>query len=101
MKPQSKGWKDIPIAGVCWASSKEYLTGDWRTFKPVRDLEKCTRCLLCYIYCPDSAISWNSGKGDIEFDYNFCKGCGICANECPVDAITMVFEQENGKNDSG
>jgi pyruvate ferredoxin oxidoreductase delta subunit len=94
MKPQPKGWKEIPIAGVCWVPSEEYQTGDWRTFKPVRDLEKCTRCLLCYIYCPDSAISWSPDKGDIEFDYNFCKGCGICANECPVDAITLVFEQE-------
>jgi len=96
MSPQYKGWKEIPIAGVCWVSSEQYLTGDWRTFKPVRDLEKCTRCLLCHVFCPEGAIKWNPEKEDIEFDYNFCKGCGICANECPVNAITMVFEQEEG-----
>jgi pyruvate ferredoxin oxidoreductase delta subunit len=31
---------------------------------------------------------------DIDIDYDYCKGCGICANECPVDAIKMVEEVE-------
>lgn len=92
MTAQEKGWKEIPPAGVCWKPSTEYLTGDWKTHQPVRDLEKCTRCLFCLIFCPDAAIHWNSDEEDIEFDYNFCKGCGICANECPVDAIEMKLE---------
>lgn len=28
----------------------------------------------------------------VVFDYRYCKGCGVCANECPVDAIKMVRE---------
>lgn len=92
MKSQEKGWKEISIAGVCSKSSIQFLTGDWRTYKPERDLEKCTRCLLCALFCPDGAIYWKPGKGDIEFDYNFCKGCGICANECPTKAIEMKLE---------
>jgi pyruvate ferredoxin oxidoreductase delta subunit len=32
--------------------------------------------------------------GKIEFELNFCKGCGICANECPTKAITMVLDKE-------
>jgi 2-oxoacid:acceptor oxidoreductase delta subunit (pyruvate/2-ketoisovalerate family) len=40
------------------------------------------------LFCPDGAIHWKPEK-DIEFDYNFCKGCGICANECPTKAIEM------------
>jgi pyruvate ferredoxin oxidoreductase delta subunit len=55
-------------------------------------VKKCTKCLLCTIYCPDGAIRWNQKTGDIEFDLNFCKGCGICANECPTKAITMKVE---------
>jgi pyruvate ferredoxin oxidoreductase delta subunit len=89
-----KGWKEVPMAGVCWKSGAQYLTGDWKTYKPIRDLEKCTSCLLCVLFCPDGAIHWKPKKGDIEFDYDFCKGCGICANECPVDAIEMTLEEE-------
>jgi pyruvate ferredoxin oxidoreductase delta subunit len=29
---------------------------------------------------------------EVVFDYRYCKGCGVCANECPVDAIEMVRE---------
>ena len=94
MSREQKGWKEIPIAGVCWKPATNYHTGDWRTFKPIRDPKKCTRCLLCPMICPDSAIIWNKTTEDIDFRYDFCKGCGICANECPVDAIKMVREAE-------
>jgi pyruvate ferredoxin oxidoreductase delta subunit len=94
MSGKNKGWKEIPVGGVCWKPATEYSTGDWRTFKPVRDSEKCTRCLLCPMICPDVSINWNTATQDIEFDYNFCKGCGICANECPANAIEMVREGE-------
>ena len=92
MSTKDKGWKEISPAAVCWKSSKTYLTGDWKSFTPERDVKKCTKCLLCTIYCPDSAIHWNERSGDIEFDMNFCKGCGICANECPTKAIVMKIE---------
>ena len=86
------GWREIPIAGVCWVPTTEYLTGDWRTFRPVRDPEKCNRCLLCYIFCPEGAIEWDPKNEDVRFNYDFCKGCGICANECPREAIRMELE---------
>ena len=89
-----KGWREIAPAGVCPKSSNLFFTGAWKTYMPVRDLEKCTRCLLCAIFCPDGAIHWNAEKADIEFDLSFCKGCGICANECPTKAITMKLGKE-------
>lgn len=92
MTSKQKGWKEVPIAGVCWKPTTEYITGDWRTFKPVLDTEKCTRCLICYMYCPDAAIEWKPDAKEIEFNYKYCKGCGICANECPQEAIKMVLE---------
>ena len=92
MTSAQKGWREIPVAGVCWIPSTEYITGDWRTFKPMLDPEKCNKCLICHIYCPDGAIEWRSDIEDIEFNYKYCKGCGICANECPKKAIEMILE---------
>lgn len=62
----------------------------WATFRPLRDREKCTMCLLCWFYCPEGTIVRISDKGDLMTNYDYCKGCGVCANECPVDAIQMV-----------
>ena len=89
---EKPGWKSLPMAAIITepGSSMQYKTGDWRTFRPVVDLEKCTNCLLCWIYCPEPAIT-RTEKG-VKVDYNFCKGCGICAEECPVKAITMMEE---------
>jgi len=98
MSETKPGWKEIPIAGVPFISSLEYKTGDWRVFKPVIDDNKCIKCLLCNIYCPDMSIKvrWdetgNRALG-VYVDYEYCKGCGICADICPVKAITMVKEE--------
>jgi len=84
-----KGWREIPIGTACWILSTEYKTGGWATFKPVHHKEKCTKCGLCWVFCPDGAIKWD-GEGYPEVDYDYCKGCGICARECPTKAIEMV-----------
>jgi 2-oxoacid:acceptor oxidoreductase delta subunit (pyruvate/2-ketoisovalerate family) len=91
---KEKGWKDLPIGGVCTKSSVGFLTGDWKTYMPVRDLNKCTLCLTCAMFCPEGAIKMSPDKSQIWFDMSFCKGCGICANECPTKAITMKMEKE-------
>jgi pyruvate ferredoxin oxidoreductase delta subunit len=83
-----KGWREIPIGGVAWKLSIENKTGDWSPFKPKIDQTKCTKCLICWILCPDMAMEWDGEKVREKHDY--CKGCGICANECPVKCISMV-----------
>jgi 2-oxoacid:acceptor oxidoreductase delta subunit (pyruvate/2-ketoisovalerate family) len=53
----------------------------------------CFECDNCYGVCPDNAVKkLGPGKG-FAFDYDFCKGCGVCAAECPCGAIDMVAEQ--------
>jgi len=92
---KKKGWKEIPLAGLITeaGNAEEYETGSWRTFKPVLDKEACNHCLICWIFCPDTSIVVENEEM-VGFDYVHCKGCGICAAECPKKAIEMVLEQE-------
>nr|MDO8116757.1 4Fe-4S binding protein [Candidatus Sigynarchaeota archaeon] len=68
-------------------------TGEWRTFRPVIDNEKCNKCGFCYTFCPEGTISFSKDTGP-EIDLVYCKGCGICAKECPKKAIEMKMETQ-------
>ncbi len=89
-----KNWQDIPIGGIILESgnSEQYETGSWRAFRPVVDHERCTNCLTCWAFCPDSAISADQEGNLIDPNMNYCKGCGMCAQVCPVKCIEMVEE---------
>ncbi len=54
---------------------------------------RCEFCDLCRLFCPDLSITRNKNTDQIEIDYNYCKGCGICAAICPRGAIKMVLEE--------
>ena len=71
-------------------------TGDWREVTPVIDHTKCIpskrnkpSCFLCWLYCPEAAVKRTI---PVEIDLDYCKGCGVCAEECPAGAITMIRE---------
>ncbi|GHT90664.1 glutamate synthase [Alphaproteobacteria bacterium] len=49
----------------------------------------CFHCDNCYGYCPDNAVR-KSADGTLTIDYDYCKGCGMCATECPCGSIKMV-----------
>ena len=53
----------------------------------------CFSCDNCYMYCPDNAVKKSKTTGLYEFDYDFCKGCGLCAKECPCHYIQMTLEK--------
>lgn len=79
-------WKEVCPGGTVTTpgSSVDYHTGTWRSERPVHDTEQCTHCMICWVYCPDAAIIVEGGRW-IRFDYDHCKGCGVCAQVCPVN----------------
>lgn len=54
----------------------------------------CNLCDNCYIFCPDAAITRSEDDDSNTVNYDYCKGCGICVEECPRDAIVMEEEEK-------
>ncbi|MDD7384180.1 MAG: NAD(P)-binding protein [Actinomycetaceae bacterium] len=52
----------------------------------------CFGCDNCFAVCPDNAVI-KIEPGTYEFNYDYCKGCGVCYQECPCGCIQMVPEQ--------
>lgn len=84
----TEGTEDVTKTG----NSAARHTGNWRTFRPIIDYEKCTDCMICYAYCPESAMSVEQ-DGKVKIDYDNCKGCMICMTECPLRAISQSRER--------
>ena len=99
-----KDRKNDPLEGIPLCSMSEPVvgecgkTGSWRIRKPILNPEQCLlvrakkSCYLCWLYCPEGVIARQSPP---VIDYDYCKGCGICAQECPSGAIRMVDENED------
>ena len=89
-------WKDLEIGNIVTepGNASQYQTGYWRSQRPIFDSSKCNKkCTLCYIFCPEGCIERNA-EGYFEANLYWCKGCGICARECPTAAITIEEEKE-------
>jgi pyruvate ferredoxin oxidoreductase delta subunit len=91
--PSESAKVKLPLGPNVRAGVLVDVSSGMRVFRPVIDQEKCVKCLRCFLLCPDGTID-KSGK-QLEVDYDYCKGCGICAHECPVSAITMTKEVED------
>jgi pyruvate ferredoxin oxidoreductase delta subunit len=86
-------WKtlELGIAIVEPGNASQLKTGDWRSSRPETDKAVCVKCGQCFLFCPDSVYSQDE-DGYFVQNYYYCKGCGICAHECPAQAIKMVQE---------
>jgi len=92
-KKWPESWQEVTRGCVVFrpGSAGEYHTGSWRAQRPVWDSEKCIKCGLCYIVCPEGCIS-EGVDGYFSANLDYCKGCGICLHECWPRAIKMVEE---------
>ena len=95
---QGSTWREVPNGGAVLepGTSAEYKTGSWRSQRPVWDAEKCIQCSACWMQCPDVAIKLDDEGKVAGIDYDYCKGCGLCAKVCPpkANAIVMKLESE-------
>ncbi|HEX8987365.1 MAG TPA: NAD(P)-binding protein [Rhodocyclaceae bacterium] len=53
----------------------------------------CFECDNCYGVCPDNAVVKLGPGNRFKFNYDYCKGCGVCVSECPCGAIKTVPEE--------
>jgi len=80
----------------------------YQTYKPdslSQEAERCFSCGVCnhcdncFVFCPDASVLKKAlrkaGKNGqrYEFNYDYCKGCGVCVIECPRNAISLVEEK--------
>lgn len=113
-------WHELALgtAIIYSGSARGCKTGDWRSNRPVwhyvGDATGCIQCGMCTIFCPEGCIgirriseteydlSRLSIRPEAELtseslvpdaDLDYCKGCGICAKECPTQCIVMVPEE--------
>lgn len=88
--PFDPPWRATPSIAAA-ANSPERHTGSWRQFRPVLHPEHCTCCWVCFVRCPEAAISLDRDDYPI-IDYDVCKGCLLCVHECPTHALSAEKE---------
>jgi formate dehydrogenase (NADP+) beta subunit len=88
--PPDKRGPDVEVDG---GYSPEDVHGEARR---CLSCGNCLACDNCWTLCPDSAVLKSreqaSDGSHYVFDYDYCKGCGLCARECPTGYIAMVEE---------
>ena len=81
-----KKWSELITGGINTeaGNSLKNFTGTFRRGeKPEFNETTCIHCFFCWVFCPDNAIIVENDK-ILGVNYDYCKGCGVCVNECPV-----------------
>ena len=92
--PRVQGQLDLLRRQTGFEEVERGLTETNALFEARRCLScgNCFECDNCYGVCPDNAVIKLGPGKRFRIDLDYCKGCGICAAECPCGAIKMVPE---------
>ena len=88
-------WRELALGMAITepGSSRYNRTGDWRSSRPVWVFDKCVRCGVCSVFCPEGCIEMQKDGLPLA-DMEYCKGCGICVTECWTGCIEMEEEKD-------
>ncbi len=92
-------WRELTSGTITRATGnpRQNKTGTWRSGKkPEFISENCIQCFFCWLYCPHFAIRVE-GEEVKGIDYDYCTGCGLCAEECPSKEKSIVMVKEEMK----
>ena len=83
-----------PMFGVVVqpGTTRDQKKTGWRIYRPRYKQKDCIGDRACELCCPDGAV-YQEGKRKFQVDLDACKGCGVCAEMCPVNDIEMVLEE--------
>lgn len=87
MEALSDAWTDVENTALAVKQCLGDGSREVPRFRAEVDREKCVTCLTCYRCCPHGAIYWDD-KAVIS--PVACQACGICASECPQEAIQVT-----------
>jgi len=82
----------IECSVVAKGLAEPFKSNKPKQFLPVWDKERCIRCGICYIYCPNGAVI-RVEDGFFEAEVDSCSACGICHRECLCGAVSMVGKE--------
>lgn len=92
-QPTNRPSSSKAYQGPCAFEFVSAQTGSWRLERPEVAFAACIKCGTCKMYCPTNVITIDKEAEEcVTFLWDFCKGCGICANVCPKKCIQMVPE---------
>ena len=88
-------WRELALGMAITdpGSSRYNRTGDWRSSRPLWEFEKCVKCGVCAVFCPEGCIAMQRDGLPLA-DMEYCKGCGICVLECWTGCIEMTEEKD-------
>ncbi len=56
-------WQEVTPGCMVFAAGNaaNYKTGSWKAQRPVLEKQKCIKCGICYIFCPEGCIQEDAG----------------------------------------
>jgi 2-oxoacid:acceptor oxidoreductase delta subunit (pyruvate/2-ketoisovalerate family) len=95
---QYKERVDKPKTPTDTRAGFEEIFGNLSRKQALGEAHRCFSCGMCYhcgnclVFCPDGSVLDKETDAFNVINYEYCKGCGICENECPVGVIEMERE---------